>query len=226
MHTLKMLTACIVAMAAVQVFAAPIASLPEQPMLKRRTISTMVAGKEASSLQLPFGVPARIEWNAQKTEYLPDGSTVLRGRVQLSLTVGALPAISLSADEITVRSTELGADEAQAVHDLALMGVSDQSIRGDPANVSDSDMARQAIIDRANMKRLAAIIEQFGWPGNRFGGVDNANHAFMVLQHADLESQRTYLPTLRAATAQGQASPANLAMLEDRVLVGEGRPQR
>jgi len=61
MQPLKTLTACIVAMAAAQVSAAPVAALPDQPVLKRRTISTLVAGKEASSIQLPSGVPASLE---------------------------------------------------------------------------------------------------------------------------------------------------------------------
>lgn len=226
MHRLKTFTSTIIALTAMQVAAAPTAPSGEQAVLKRLTISTIVAGKEVSSIQLPLGVPARLEWNAQKTDYRPDGSTVLSGRAQLSLALGTLPTVSLSGDEISVRSTELTPAEAQAVRDIEKMGVSDQSIRGNPADVSESDMARQEVIDRANMKRLSEIIDRFGWPGNSFAGVDNANHAFLVLQHADLDSQRKYLPILREAVTQAQASPSNLAMLEDRVLVGEGRPQR
>jgi len=46
-------------------------------------------------------------------------------------------------------------------------------------------------------------------------------------QHADRdpELQRTFLEALRGAVADGEASPGNLAYLEDRVRVADGRPQ-
>lgn len=198
----------------------------EAPVLKRRIISIHEAGKEVSRIQLPFDVPGKVVWKARTSNTAYDGSVHLIGDVELSLSLGTLPTISLSGSEMRIRSQVLGADEAQAVRDLGQMGVSDQSIRGDPSTRSAADLARQQVVDRANMQRLSAIIDQFGWPGNRFGGVDNAGVAFMVLQHADLNSQRKYLPVLRTAVAKSDASRADLAMLEDRVLVGEGRAQR
>ena len=49
----------------------------------------------------------------------------------------------------------------------------------------------------------------------------------MIAQHADLdpEFQQQALELLREAVADGQASPGNLAYLEDRVAVAKGEPQ-
>lgn len=213
-------------LAILRAHAAPADTQSEAPVLKRRVISIHEAGKEVSRIQLPFEVPGTLVWKARTISTAYNGSVHLIGDVVLSLSLGTLPTISLLGSEMRISSQVLGADEAQAVRDLGQMGVSDQSIRGDPSTRSPADLARQQAVDRANMQRLSAIIERFGWPGNRFGGVDNAGYAFMVLQHADLDSQRNYLPVLRAAVAKSDASRADLAMLEDRVLVGEGRAQR
>jgi hypothetical protein len=49
-----------------------------------------------------------------------------------------------------------------------------------------------------------------------------------MIQHADERPalQRKALPLLRAAVAAGEADGSNLALLEDRVAVADGRPQR
>ena len=51
--------------------------------------------------------------------------------------------------------------------------------------------------------------------------------AWLLAQHADrdLDLQRAFLDALRGAVAEGEASPANLAYLEDRVRVADERPQ-
>ena len=196
----------------------------DTPQLKRRTIALSTGGK-TSDVALPIGVPADLKWSARKTEFRPDGSIHLSGQVQLRLTLDKLPPLSLYAEEATVRSETLDAGQAQAVRDLQQMGISDQSIRGNPSAMRAADGVQQEVIDRANMQRLAAIVQQYGWPGNRFGGIELAGNAFAVLQHADRASQHRYLPLLRRAVALGDANAQELAMLEDRVLMGDGKPQ-
>jgi hypothetical protein len=75
------------------------------------------------------------------------------------------------------------------------------------------------------MTRLAFIIKRYGWPGMHFAGAAYAKNAFMVLQHADSVSQHTYLPLLREAVTRGEMSASDLAMLEDRVLKSDRKPQ-
>jgi hypothetical protein len=75
---------------------------------------------------------------------------------------------------------------------------------------------------------LEAIIEEHGWPGKSLVGEDGSHAAWFLLQHAidrpDL--QRRGLPLLRAAVARGEAAPAQVAYLEDKICFFQRRPQR
>jgi hypothetical protein len=198
----------------------------DAPQPRRTTISLLAGGKEVAGLVLLPGQGQRsFSFNALRQEEAPDGSLHASGHVQLSLRIGDTPPLTIYGDDLIVRSDALDADQAQALEDLKNMGASDQSIRGNPANLGKDDWARQEAIDKANMARLAAIVARYGWPGMRFAGAEYANNAFLVLQHADTASQHTYLPLVRAAAARGDVPAADLALLEDRVLKSEGKPQ-
>ena len=82
-------------------------------------------------------------------------------------------------------------------------------------------------VDTDNTRWLADLVATRGWPGHTLAGTDGAEAAWLLAQHADRdpELQRTFLEALRGAVADGEASPANLAYLEDRVRVHDGRPQ-
>jgi uncharacterized protein DUF6624 len=82
-------------------------------------------------------------------------------------------------------------------------------------------------VDTENTRWLADLVATRGWPGRTMAGPDGADAAWLLAQHADQDPglQRTFLEALRRAVAEGEASPANLAYLEDRVRVADGRPQ-
>lgn len=82
-------------------------------------------------------------------------------------------------------------------------------------------------VDTDNTRWLADLVATRGWPGRTLAGPDGAEAAWLLAQHADgdPELQRTFLEALRGAVADGDASPGNLAYLEDRVRVHDGRPQ-
>lgn len=84
-----------------------------------------------------------------------------------------------------------------------------------------------AQIDVANTDRLRQIIQQHGWPGRSLVGDDGAEAAWLLAQHADrqLDFQREVLPLLAEAVAAGEAKPAHLAYLTDRVRMAQGTPQ-
>jgi hypothetical protein len=48
---------------------------------------------------------------------------------------------------------------------------------------------------------------------------------FYVIQHSDLNTQEKYLPMMREAVKKGDATPNNLAYLEDRVALRHGKKQ-
>ena len=84
---------------------------------------------------------------------------------------------------------------------------------------------KQSQIDEKNMARLQEIVAEYGWPGESLVGRKAAIAAFLVLQHAEYEIQKQYLPLVREAFQSGELGGQYLAMLEDRVLVREGKKQ-
>jgi hypothetical protein len=83
-------------------------------------------------------------------------------------------------------------------------------------------------VHRRNAARLREVLTQVGWPRRELVGQDGASAAWRIVQHAIGEPAllRGCLPLLQAVAAEGEADPAEVAMLEDRIRVFEGRPQR
>jgi Family of unknown function (DUF6624) len=82
-------------------------------------------------------------------------------------------------------------------------------------------------IDEDNTRWLGELVSARGWPGRTLAGEDGAAAAWLLAQHADGDPvrQRAFLDALRGAVEHGEASPAHLAYLEDRVRVNAGQPQ-
>jgi hypothetical protein len=76
-----------------------------------------------------------------------------------------------------------------------------------------------------NLIIVKKILDEHGWPGADFIGARANRTLFLVIQHSNLEAQEKYLPMMRDAVKKGNASPANLALLEDRVALRQGRRQ-
>lgn len=79
--------------------------------------------------------------------------------------------------------------------------------------------------DSINLTKVKAILNQYGWLGPDVIGNQGSSTLFLVIQHADLKTQEAYLPMMRNAVKQGKAAGANLALLEDRIEIGNGRKQ-
>jgi hypothetical protein len=83
-------------------------------------------------------------------------------------------------------------------------------------------------VHRRNAARLGAIVAAHGWPGRSLVGDDGVHAAWRIVQHAIGEPavMRAMLPVLESAVAAGEARADFVAMLDDRIRVLEGRPQR
>jgi hypothetical protein len=68
-----------------------------------------------------------------------------------------------------------------------------------------------------NLGLVSKILDKYGWLGADKVGDRGNMTLFLVIQHSNLEAQEKYLPMMRDAVKKGNASPANLALLEDRV---------
>ena len=81
-------------------------------------------------------------------------------------------------------------------------------------------------IDVENTRQMKEIVEHIGWPTRSKVGGHASEMAWLLVQHADHDRafQQLCLDLMKAQSAD-EVSPANIAYLEDRVRVGEGRPQ-
>jgi hypothetical protein len=76
-----------------------------------------------------------------------------------------------------------------------------------------------------NLTIVVKILDEYGWLGEENIGHRGNMALFLVIQHSGIDAQSKYLPVMRDAVRKGNASPANLALLEDRVALRQGRRQ-
>ncbi len=88
-------------------------------------------------------------------------------------------------------------------------------------------LERLEAVDADNRAWLRALVDAHGWLTISRVGNEGAGDAWLLAQHADpdVDFQERCLEWMRAAVAIGEATPTNLAYLEDRVAVNRGRPQ-
>jgi hypothetical protein len=79
--------------------------------------------------------------------------------------------------------------------------------------------------DSVNLIKVTDIINRYGWPGEDIIGWSGSSTLWVVIQHSTLENQEKYLPLMREAVKKGKARPAQLALLEDRILKNKGKEQ-
>lgn len=79
--------------------------------------------------------------------------------------------------------------------------------------------------DKINLEKVTAILDKHGWVGPDKVGGQASQALFLVIQHSELAVQQKYLPMMREAVQMKKASGSSLALLEDRVALGEGRKQ-
>jgi hypothetical protein len=77
----------------------------------------------------------------------------------------------------------------------------------------------QKPIDAQNIIRIEAIIEKYGYPGNKLVGNKYESIAWIVIQHAELSYQEKLLPIIHETVLCGELPKAPLQMLIDRIYV-------
>lgn len=87
--------------------------------------------------------------------------------------------------------------------------------------------ARTVPVDRDNTAWLKDVVAHKGWPTRSMVGLEASKAAFLIAQHATLDPafQEQVLMLMQAALERKEADPADYALLKDRVLLHQGKPQ-
>jgi hypothetical protein len=111
------------------------------------------------------------------------------------------------------------------------MEAHDQSLRAELTAAGALNAAyhpRLEEVHRANASRLRQIIAVFGWPGMALVGERGAKAAWRIALHSISEPpfMRQCRDLIEAASQQGDVPRWQFAIIDDRIRVYEGRPQR
>jgi hypothetical protein len=79
--------------------------------------------------------------------------------------------------------------------------------------------------DSINLIKVKSILDKYGWLGADVVGEQGNLTLFLVIQHSNQMTQEKYLPMMREAVKSGKAQGSSLALLEDRVALGQGKRQ-
>ena len=111
------------------------------------------------------------------------------------------------------------------------MEAQDQAVRNEltaAGALNDKYHPRLEEVHRANASRLRQIIAVFGWPGITLVGDKGAKAAWRIALHAISEPpfMRQCRDLIEQASDAGDAPRWQFAIIDDRIRVYEGRPQR
>lgn len=149
----------------------------------------------------------------------------------LRLTVAVLFYIGASflafANNVGIGQTKHMLEEIRANDQKFRMQVGQATELGDEAKV-EALWLKQAELDTQNKKRIANMLENYGWPQkSHFGDAHfNASQTvWLVLQHAELAYQLKYKEVAHLAYLNGNLPSSMYAMLQDRIRVNQNKPQ-
>ena len=79
--------------------------------------------------------------------------------------------------------------------------------------------------DSINLLKTEKIIKKYGYPGKELVGEKLSNAVWYVIQHSKLPIIEKYFPLMIKAQENGDLSKQQYAMMKDRMLMDEGKPQ-
>jgi len=80
-------------------------------------------------------------------------------------------------------------------------------------------------LNRENLQKLDSVVQVNGWPKKTEVGEKAGTAAFLIIQHADFDTQKRYFPQLRSAAKKGEALKRHLALLIDRIRIQQNKKQ-
>lgn len=114
--------------------------------------------------------------------------------------------------------------------DLLAMKRADQDARDAWAAADDAEGPARHLeeVARSNLEQLRRIVDDSGFPTRAMVGADALDAAWLLVQHADADPafQARMLDLIKDRVEAGELRPSRLALLTDKVLVAQGKPQR
>ncbi len=235
----RIASACIVLCSLVLTVAA-IARSPGMVDGKNKDKATIIEVRSSdgtvSKIRFPAGststiTAALIEPSSRLVDGEPD-SVRASGQVKISVRLPSGEESVIRASEIVLRKVPAPPINARYRDELEKMLMSDQSLRGLGKETADGgmdwkavDWKKQGAIDAANLERLEAIVGDIGWPIPALVGDTASKGAMLILLHAPLDAQIKLLRAVELVASEDGVEKADLAMLTDRIKVGQGKPQ-
>lgn len=172
---------------------------------------------EAPAAQIPL-LAERMNLTAGSAMTLPPGATIRSVN-------GAPTQVSKPQTAASVKYPELREELLKRMAaDQQFRVEQAQKYKGVPEPPAAQEEGRK--IDQENTAWLKPLMKKHGWLGNSLVGVDGATATFLLVQHTpDAEFRKSSLELLRKAVKEGEARGDQLALLTDRVLMLEGKPQ-
>ncbi|OWP64778.1 hypothetical protein CDA63_02390 [Hymenobacter amundsenii] len=83
-----------------------------------------------------------------------------------------------------------------------------------------------AATDSINLGTITALLDSHGWPTKAEVGKMGTETVFLVVQHSNPPTLEKYFPMAQQAAERGDLSKPALALMQDRLLMWQGKPQR
>ncbi len=80
-------------------------------------------------------------------------------------------------------------------------------------------------IDRGNLIKVVSLIEKCGMPTLKEVNQEEMSAIWLVFQHANNYHRKQYLPQLKKSAQNGDLRMSQMALMEDRILMTDGKPQ-
>ncbi len=158
-------------------------------------------------------VKQKLHWNDSEKLKLP---AVANAKPKLDLSLKQrLDSIAVLDQKYRILMQAKSLEERKKLGET--MGLSEAEYSGDLAKM-------QSVLDSVNMIFVEQYFIEKGYPGKSVVGEESNLVAWNVLQH-NPEKIPLYLPLVKKAAAAGEIPKTSAAMMEDRYLMMEGKPQ-
>lgn len=125
-----------------------------------------------------------------------------------------------SKDYIALKEKiELGLDEDQKIREEFMEKYQETG------NIDLDLNQKMGEIDSINQIYAFEFLDKYGYPTYTRDGKKVCEGVFYILQHSDQQNMKRYIGELKAAAYQGEASLTHFALMQDRILMNDGKKQ-